>query len=98
MTRRFEGAQKQHEEALLVFRQIGANGMSVGLTKYWECVYEEGKFAQARTHYEEDLRLKRELGDRRGIAGGLGSIANVLDSLGDLAGGSRCTNKLYRLQ
>jgi predicted ATPase/class 3 adenylate cyclase/Tfp pilus assembly protein PilF len=43
----------------------------------------QGDFSAARARYEESLAIRRELGDRSGIAGSLNNLGSVDQNLGD---------------
>jgi len=45
--------------------------------------YHQGDYPAARALYEESLAIRRELGDRSGIAGSLGNLGNVAVNQGD---------------
>jgi non-specific serine/threonine protein kinase len=45
--------------------------------------YHQGDYPVARALYEESLAIRRELGDRSGIAGSLGNLGNVAVNQGD---------------
>ena len=47
--------------------------------------YFQGDYPAARARYEESLAIRRELGDRRGIAALLGNLGNVTAAQGDFA-------------
>jgi tetratricopeptide (TPR) repeat protein len=82
-----EGAKKQFEDALPVFREIGAqSSIRSTLDRIGNVYYAEGKLLEAKKYYEQVLRANQELNDPTGLAGGYGNLANVLDGLGDLQG------------
>jgi predicted ATPase/DNA-binding SARP family transcriptional activator/DNA-binding NarL/FixJ family response regulator len=56
------------------------------LTAAFLVIYRQGDYATARVLCEENLRLQRELQDRRGVATTLGFLAMVVGELGDLQG------------
>ncbi len=45
--------------------------------------YHQGDYPAAKAFYEESLAIRRELGDRSGIAGSLGNLGSVTASQGD---------------
>ncbi len=47
--------------------------------------HEQGKYEQARAHYEESLALRRKQGDKRGIAASLNSLGVIALDQGDYA-------------
>ena len=51
--------------------------------------YAQADYAAARLLVEEGLTLRRELGDKAGIAGSLNNLANVLQEQGDRLGARR---------
>jgi tetratricopeptide (TPR) repeat protein len=46
--------------------------------------YDQGDLVHARQYYEQTIAAYREIDDKSGLAGGLGNLANVLDSMGNL--------------
>jgi hypothetical protein len=48
-----------------------------------DLAYEQGILASARALFEEGLAIRRELGDRRGIAFSLAGLAAVIAALGN---------------
>jgi predicted ATPase/DNA-binding SARP family transcriptional activator/uncharacterized protein HemY len=48
--------------------------------------YSQGDYAAARTWHEESLSIRRELGDRQGIAASLNNLGNVAYDQGDYDG------------
>ncbi len=45
---------------------------------------DQGDFAAAQARYEEGLAISREIGDRQGIAGALGTLGRLAQNRGDL--------------
>jgi hypothetical protein len=65
--------------------QIGSTSVSLG-----NVYYDQGKLEEARRYYEQALRIHQQIGAEPDVIGSdMGSIANVLDSLGDLVGATR---------
>jgi predicted ATPase/class 3 adenylate cyclase/predicted negative regulator of RcsB-dependent stress response len=48
-----------------------------------ELAFQQGDYPAARASYTESLALRRQLGDRRGIAGALNNLGNVARDQGD---------------
>jgi eukaryotic-like serine/threonine-protein kinase len=83
----FEGAKKQYEEALPVFREIGAQRtIRATLERMGNVFYNVGKFDEAKTYFQQALSFDHEIDDPRGLASDYGNLANALDGLGDLPG------------
>jgi DNA-binding winged helix-turn-helix (wHTH) protein/tetratricopeptide (TPR) repeat protein len=79
------GARRLYEEALRLFRQVGAQQkVAVALSRVGSVCLDEGKLQEARRYEEDALRLDREIGAP--TARDLGNLANVLATMGDLAG------------
>ena len=53
----------------------------------------KGSMRSARTLYEETLALRRELGDKRGVAATLADMANVQPNKGSMQRHARSTRK-----
>ena len=83
----YEGAKKQFEDALPVFREIGAE-KSIRSTneRIGNVFYAEGKLRESEKYYDEVLGFDREVNDPFGLASDYGNMANALDGLGDLKG------------
>ena len=83
----YEGAKRQFEDALPVFREVGAE-KSIRATeeRIGNVHYSQGKLLEAKSDYEEALRYDREINDPFGLSSDYGNLANVLDGLGDLQG------------
>jgi len=82
----FENSRRAYEAGLTIARNEGAKQRIAILTSnLGNIFYERGKMEEARQHYQEALDLDRELGSPS-IASDLGSLANVKQSIGDLAG------------
>ena len=84
----YEAARAFHSSALAIFQKIGAKRQ---LARAFESMgnidYEQERLAEAKRHYEDALGVDREISASPGAIGSdLGSIANVLDSSGDLVG------------
>jgi serine/threonine protein kinase/tetratricopeptide (TPR) repeat protein len=83
----FEGARKKVEEALPVFREIGAQKSIRGaFERIGNILYQQGKLQEAKTYYDRALGFDRSVHDPTGLASDYGNIANALDGLGDLTG------------
>jgi len=81
----FVGALKSHQDALQVFRQIGAQqSVARTLNEIGNVLYANGKLEPAQDYYQRSLKIYQEIDDKRGVAGALGNLANVFDSLGNL--------------
>jgi tetratricopeptide (TPR) repeat protein len=82
----FESARKAYEEGLAIVRRVGAQQrVAVITSNLGNIFYERGKMEEARRHYQEALDIDRELGSPS-VASDLGSLANVMQSTGDLVG------------
>ncbi len=64
--------------SLNLFRAKALNGAGV-------LAYRQGDYISARSLHEESLAIKRELGDKQGIASSLNNLGNVADDQGDYA-------------
>jgi len=83
----FEGAKKQFEDAVPVFKEIGAQKSSrATLERIGNVFYAEGKLRESEKYYDQALRYDKEMNDPFGLASDYGNIANALDGLGDLTG------------
>jgi len=83
----FEDGKKHFEQALPVFREIGAQrSIRSTLERIGNVFYSEGKFGEAKTYFEQALSIDHEMNDPRGLASDYGNLANALDGLGDLPG------------
>ncbi len=90
----FEGARKQFDDALIVFREVGAEkSLGATLGRIGNVYYSEGKMVEARKYYEQNLHYDEEINDLGGLAGDYGNLANALDGLGDLPGALKMQQK-----
>jgi eukaryotic-like serine/threonine-protein kinase len=86
----YPGARKAYEQALATFKEIGDSLIAATLTDLGNVCYEQGKLEDARRYYQEALKNDQEAGAHPALIGSdMGSIANVLDGLGDLDGAAR---------
>jgi tetratricopeptide (TPR) repeat protein/TolB-like protein len=86
----FAGTSRALQEAIDIFHKIGNGKIGVTLVDLGNVFYEQGKLEDARHYYEEALRSDQAFGRSPATIGSdLGSIANVQDGLGDLAGATR---------
>lgn len=86
----FAGAQKALKDALNIFQKIGDGRGSSTLADLGNVYFDQGKLEEARRYYEEALRIHQETGAEPALIGSdVGSIANVLEHLGDLVGATR---------
>ena len=82
----FENSRKAYEEGLAIARRLGAQQRVAILTSnLGNIFFERGKMEEARRHYQEALDIDRGLGSPS-VASDLGSLGNVMQSMGDLAG------------
>ena len=90
----FAGAQSAFEQASNIFQNIGDGLLGVTTVSLGNVYYEQGKLEEARRYYEQALRFDQETGAApANIGSDIGSIALVLDGLGDLAGATRMHEK-----
>jgi serine/threonine protein kinase/tetratricopeptide (TPR) repeat protein len=90
----FAGARSAFEQALNTFQKIGDGQIGTTTVSLGNVYYEQGKFEEARRYYEQALRFDQEIGAQpANIGSDIGSIANVLDNLGDLMGATRMQEK-----
>ena len=90
----FAGAQSAFEQALNIFQKIGDGQIGVTTVSLGNVYYEQGKLEEARRYYEQALRIDQETGaSPANIGSDIGSIALVLDGLGDLVGATRMHEK-----
>jgi tetratricopeptide (TPR) repeat protein len=90
----FAGARSAFEQALITFQKIGDGQIGMTTVSLGNVYYEQGKFEEARRYYEQALRFDQEIGAQpANIGSDMGSIANVLDNLGDLMGATRMQEK-----
>lgn len=81
----FAAAARSFEEALAVFRRIGAQWALASCShNYAMLLKDEGKLAEAKRALEQALRIQRDLRDERGVAADLDDLGNVQFSLGQL--------------
>lgn len=82
----FEGARKAYQDALGIAREIGAQqDVAHVSSNIGNIFYERGKLEEARRYYQQALDIDRALGVPA-VASDLGSLANVMDGMGDLPG------------
>jgi tetratricopeptide (TPR) repeat protein len=91
----FAGAQSAFEQALNIFQEIGdAAEIGRAAVSLGNVYFDQGKLEAARRYYEQALRVHQEIGAQPAdIGSDMGSIANVLDNLGDLVGATRMQEK-----
>ncbi len=90
----FAGARSAFEEALNTFQKIGDGEIGVTTVSLGNVYFELGKLEEARRYYEQALRFHQETGaNPANIGSDIGSIALVLDGLGDLIGATRMHEK-----
>ncbi len=83
----YEGAKKQFDSALAVFREIGAQkSIRATLERIGNVYYSQGNMSEAKNYYEQALTFDREIDDPYGLGSDYGNLANALDGLGDLTG------------
>jgi len=87
----FAGAANAFREALAICQKIGARlFLAKTLISLGNVYYDQGNLLEAKRYYEQALPIDREISaDPADIGSDLGSIANVLDGLGDLAGATK---------
>ena len=85
----FEGARKAYEQALAIANRIGAQqNVATTSSNIGNIFYERGQLEEARRYYQQALDIDRTLGSPA-VASDLGSLANVMDGMGDLPGAVR---------
>ena len=90
----FAGARSAFEQALNTFQKIGDGEIGVTTVSLGNVYFELGKLEEARRYYEQALRFHQEIGaNPANIGSDIGSIALVLDGLGDLVGATRMHEK-----
>ena len=87
----YETARTSHKSALAIFQKIGLQRQ---VARTFEALgnidYQQGRLPEAKQYYEDALRVDREIASPPGnIASDVGSIANVLDTSGDLMGATQ---------
>jgi tetratricopeptide (TPR) repeat protein len=87
----FDKARESHKAALAIFQKIGQQRqIARTLESLGNIDYQQERLAEAKHYYEEALRVDREIAAPPGAIGSdIGSIANVLDSSGDLLGATQ---------
>jgi tetratricopeptide (TPR) repeat protein len=86
----YPGARKAFEQALVTFKEVGDSLIASTLTDLGNVCYVQGKLEDAERYYREALKNDQESAAQPArIGSDMGSIANVLDGLGDLAGATR---------
>jgi tetratricopeptide (TPR) repeat protein len=90
----FAGARSAFEQALNTFQKIGDGEIGVTTVSLGNVYFELGKLEEARRYYEQALRFHQETdANPANIGSDIGSIALVLDGLGDLVGATRMHEK-----
>jgi tetratricopeptide (TPR) repeat protein len=90
----YEGAKKKFEDALRVFREIGAQkSIRASLERIGNVYYSEGQLRESLKFYEQALRFDQEINSPWGLASDYGNMANAFDGLGDLRGSLRMQQK-----
>jgi eukaryotic-like serine/threonine-protein kinase len=83
-------ARKAFEQALITYKEIGDSLIAPTLSDLGNVCYEQGKLEDAERYYRDALKNDQEAAAQPArIGSDMGSIANVLDGLGDLAGATR---------
>jgi serine/threonine protein kinase/tetratricopeptide (TPR) repeat protein len=87
----FAAARKPMEESLAILRKIGARRQEAQASvSFGNILYEQGKLQEAKRYYDDALRIDREVtAPPSAIGSDLGSIANVLDGMGNLVEATR---------
>jgi eukaryotic-like serine/threonine-protein kinase len=81
----YAGARKSYEQALAVYRSIGAQrSIASAYNGLGNVLLDLGQPAAARSYYEQTLAIAREIGAKNTAAGALGNIATALDNMGQL--------------
>ncbi len=81
----FAGDLKAAQDALKVFREIGAQqSVARSFNEMGNVHYQTGKLEEAQNDYTQSMKIYQEIDDKRGAAGCLGNLANVYDSMGNL--------------
>jgi predicted ATPase/class 3 adenylate cyclase/Tfp pilus assembly protein PilF len=76
---------RKHLASLLALSgaQAGSAARATALNGAGNLAFSQGEYEAARSLYEESLAVRRETGDRQGIAGSLGNLGNVAQQRGD---------------
>jgi serine/threonine protein kinase/tetratricopeptide (TPR) repeat protein len=83
----FEAARKKFEDAIPVFREIGAQkSIRSAVERIGNVYYSQGNMSEAEKYYERGLAFDREINDPSALGSDYGNLANALDGLGDLKG------------
>lgn len=87
----FAGARKPMQESLSILRRIGARRQEAQASvTFGNILYDQGKLEEAKRYYDDALRIDREIASPSDFIGSdLGSIANVLDGMGNLVAATR---------
>jgi len=90
-----EGALGAADAALRAFRAAGdQTGAAQALNERGITLFGQGKFAEAKSTYQEVIATARRIGDRRTAARALNNLANVYGTQGDLTGARRTYEEL----
>src|ERR1700733_1404816 len=85
----FQGHRNAYDQALDIANRIGAQqNVATTSSNIGNIFYERGQLEEARRYYQQALDIDRTLGSPF-MAGDLGSLANVMDGMGDLPGAVR---------
>ena len=92
--RRLRGRAERIRTGLDIFQKIGDGQIGLTSVSLGNVYFDQGKLEEARHYYEQALRIDQETGAAPAdIGSDTGSIANVLDGLGDLVGATRMHEK-----
>jgi predicted ATPase/class 3 adenylate cyclase len=80
----FERSIRVKQEALLVLRRTDQRRTAATLHDLGEIAQAQGQYEHALGLHEESLALRRQLGDKRGIAHALSGLADLAVRTGDL--------------
>ena len=94
----FAGARKPMQESLSILRRIGAHRQEAQASvTFGNILYDQGKLEEAKRYYDYALLTDRQIASPPGFIGSdLGSIANVLDGMGNLVEATRMQEESLR--
>ena len=83
----FKAARKDFDDALVVFREIGAQkSIRNSQERIGNVLYGQGKPLESVAYYNQALQFDRTVHEPSALASDYGNIGNAMDDLGDLKG------------